>query len=206
MRQSPVAYLIRHGETEGNHQGLFRGATDYDLNAEGKLDAKNLGKFFSDIPLSAVFSSPKKRARDTAHEIATPHGLKVEVIPNASSLNVGYLSGEPKKDHEHVMDYFEKFTNERIPLGESIDEFRERTQPVIKHVISQGIKNANPTVLVTHSSLIHELSHMLTEDHKQVLVKPGGVVGVWHDPVEGLKIKALLYPSQPGGTDAKYHG
>lgn len=205
MRKSPIAYLVRHGETAGNAAGLFRGDKDFPLNADGKLDAKNLGKFFRDIPLSAVYSSPRMRAQDTAHEIAAPHGLKVETLQNASSLNVGYLAGEPKSAHKHVLDYFEKFTNERIPLGESIDEFRGRTQPLIKSVLAAGMKNVDPVVLVTHSSLVHELSHMLTGDHKQVLVKPGGVAGVWHDPVEGFKIKALLYPST-GEGDSKYHG
>lgn len=205
MRQSPIAYLIRHGETAGNREGRFRGANDYPLDAEGKLDAKNLGKFFQDIPLSAVYSSPKLRARDTAFGIASPHGLKVQVLPDATSLNVGYLSGELKSDHQHALDYFEQFPNERIPLGESINEFRGRTQPLIKQVLAEGVKNANPVALITHSSLVHELSHMLTGDHKQTLVKPGGVVGVWHDPVEGFKMKALLYPSA-GVGDSKYHG
>lgn len=205
MRQSPIAYFIRHGETAGNRDKRFRGQTDYPLDAEGKLDAQKLGEYFKNIPLSAVYSSPKMRARDTAEEIAKHHGLKVETLSNASSLDVGYLAGEKKEDHAHVMPYFERFPNERVPMGESINEFRTRTQPLIKQVLSEGIKNANPVALITHSSLIHELSHMVTGDHNQTLVKPGGVVGVWHDPVEGLKIKALLYPSS-GAGDSKYHG
>lgn len=204
MRSAPIAYFARHGETAGNAANAFRGRTDYPLNGQGVQDAKDLSKWFADKDLSAVYSSPKVRARDTAQAIAMPKGLKVQVVDSLAPIDVGYLSGEPKDDHKGVMDYFQKFPNEHIPLGDSINSFRARVQPDIKKILVEGAHSTHPVLAAVHSSIIHELNHMLTGDHNQTLVKPGGVVGVYHDPEHGLALKALVYPERK--EDVGYHG
>src|SRR6202040_2090630 len=115
----------------------------------------------------------------TAEAIATPKSLKVQTVDAFKPIDVGYLAGEPKDQHKNVMDYFEKYPNERIPLGESLNEFRSRTQQPIKDVLMEGAHSPHPVVAVVHSSIIHELNHILTGDHNQTLVKPGGIVGVY---------------------------
>src|SRR6266550_5158947 len=109
MRTTPIAYFVRHGQTSGNAGGTFRGSRDYPLDEQGKEDAKNVGKWFSDKEISAIFASPLSRTRDTAEAISNSKGLKVQIVNEFKSLNVGYLAGEKKSDHEHVMDYFEKY-------------------------------------------------------------------------------------------------
>jgi len=204
MRDTPIAYFVRHGETAGNAAGTFRGPIDFPLNAEGVRDAKNLGKWFEGKEISAVYASPKTRARDTAEAIAIPKGLKVQAVDSFGPINVGYLAGEPKDQHKNVMDYFEKYPNEKIPMGESVNEFRARTQPPIKKVLVEGAHSTHPVVAVVHSSIIHELNHIITGDHNQTLVKPGGVVGVYQHPQKGLEIRALLYPEHE--ERVPYHG
>jgi broad specificity phosphatase PhoE len=191
-------------ETAGNASGAFRGPVDYPLNAEGVTDAKNVGKWFADKDISAVYSSTKTRTRDTAEQIAIPKGFKVQPIPELGPIDVGYLAGEPKKDHEGVMNYFEKYPDEKIPMGESINDFRARTQEPIKKILTEGAHSPHPVVAVVHSSIIHELNHIITGDHNQTLVKPGGIVGVYQHPEHGLAIKALLYPEKEEGVP--YHG
>jgi len=204
INKNPICYFARHGTTIGNANGTFRGAKDFPLDEQGKEDAKNLGKWFSNKELSAVYSSPLTRTRDTAEAVAIPKGLKVQPVEGFRSLNVGYLAGEKKSDHEHVMDYFEKFPNERVPAGESINEFRARTQPPIKKILVEAAHSEKPILAMVHSSIIHELNHIITGDHNQTLVKPGGVVGVYQHPTKGLALKALLRPEIE--EEAKYHG
>lgn len=200
-----VAYFARHGETASNAGGKFRGQSNIPLNSSGKEDAAKLNDYFDKTPISKVFSGPLDRTLDTAKAIATPKNLQVEVLDGLRPLNVGYLSGEKKSDHEHVMDYFQKFPNEHIPMGDSIQSFRERSQPAIKQVLAFGMKNEVPPLAAVHSSIIHEVNHMLTGDHMQTLVKPGGLIAVYHHPDFGFKIKALLHPST-GASDSKYLG
>ena len=204
MRKSPIAYFVRHGQVAGNASNSFRGQADSPLNAHGVQDAKNLKDWFSTKAISAVYASPKTRAKDTAEQIATPKQLKVQTVDAFKPIDVGYLSGEPKTDHKNVMDYFEKNPHEKIPMGESINEFRSRTQGPIKDVLAKGAHSPNPVVAVVHSSIIHELNHIITGDHNQTLVKPGGVVGVYQHPTKGLALKAELYPEHE--ESVPYHG
>jgi probable phosphoglycerate mutase len=204
MNKQPIAYFVRHGTTAGNANGTFRGPIDYPLDAQGKQDASTLGKWFSDKSIGAIYASPKKRAQDTAREVALPHQLKVKTVDAFQPINVGYLAGEPKKDHAGIMDYFEKNPNEKVPMGESLNEFRGRTQQPIKDLLAKGAHSPRPVVAVVHSSIIHELNHIITGDHNQTLVKPGGVVGVFHHPEHGLALKALLYPEKEEAVP--YHG
>lgn len=204
MRKHPIAYFARHGETQGNAAGAFRGPIDYPLTPSGEQDAKYLGKWFENKPLSAIFASPKKRTQDTAAAVATPKGLKIQTEPAFAPINVGYLAGEPKDQHKNVMDYFEKYPDEKIPMGESVNEFRARTQGPIKDVLTEGAHSKYPVLAVVHSSIIHELNHIISGDHNQTLVKPGGVVGVYQHPEKGLALKALLYPEKE--EEVPYHG
>lgn len=203
--QNVLAYFARHGQTEANAAGEFRGPNNVPLDSTGKRDAQELKEYFKDIELGDVFASDKDRTMDTAHAIADPKGLKIQPLKDLNALNVGYLAGEPKAEHQKVVDYFQKNTHQKFPNGESIEDFRDRSQPVIKHAIGLGAKNKKPSLVVAHSSIIHELNHIVTGDHNQTLVKPGGLVGVFRTD-KGLQLKALLKPSKESKDDSHYAG
>lgn len=200
-----IAYFGRHGETANNAQGRFRGPSNVPLDQNGVKDAENMAKFFAPIKLDSVYSSTKDRTQVTARAVADPKSLKVTPLAAFDPLNVGYLAGEKKEDHPDVMDYFQKHPDSKVPLGESLNQFRDRTQPAIKKLLTLGSKTAHPPLAVVHSSIIHEVNHMLTGNHMQTLVKPGGIVAVYHHPKNGFHIKALLHPST-GAGDSKYGG
>src|ERR1041385_5480295 len=62
----PELWLIRHGETEWSRSGAHTSRTDLPLTAEGELRAKALGTILSSHKFAAAFSSPMRRALDTA--------------------------------------------------------------------------------------------------------------------------------------------
>lgn len=200
-----VAYFGRHGETANNASGRFRGQSNLPLDKHGLEDASRMGEFFKSIDLGSVYSSTKDRTMVTARAVADPKSLKVQPMAELDPLNVGYLSGEKKEDHGDVMDFFQKNPDAHIPNGDSINSFRQRTQPGIKKILKLGMTAGKPPLAVVHSSIIHEVNHLLTGDHKQTLVKPGGVIAVYHHPQKGFHIKALMHPST-GASDSKYTG
>ena len=200
-----VAYFGRHGETANNAQGRFRGQSNIPLDENGERDAENMGKFFAGKDIGSVYSSTKDRTIVTARAVADPKNLEVTPVAAFDPLNVGYLAGEKKEDHEHVMPFFQNNPDEKIPMGESINDFRKRTQPDLKKILKIGFSAPKPPLAVVHSSIIHEVNHMLTGNHNETLVKPGGVIAVYHHPTHGFKIKALLHPSI-GASDSKYAG
>lgn len=62
-----TVYLLRHGETTWNADGnRYCGATDVELTTKGKTQALDAGMLLKGISFDAVYSSPLKRALDTA--------------------------------------------------------------------------------------------------------------------------------------------
>lgn len=175
-----VAYFVRHGETEGNAKGLFRGALDYPLSDKGQQDADRLKDYFSHVVLGHAYCSDTTRARTTAETVLEPKGMVASETSDLRAWNTGYLSGLKKSEHQNDIDFFTKNDNTDIPNGESLTKFRLRVQPRIKTAILNGIQTGTPSITVAHSSIVHELSNMVTGNPHNVKVKPGGVVAVYH--------------------------
>jgi bisphosphoglycerate-dependent phosphoglycerate mutase len=194
-KSTPVAYFIRHGETLGNKNGVFRGGLDFPLDANGLKDANFLKDYFSNIPLGSAYTSDALRARTTAETVLEPKGMVASETPDLRSWNTGYLSGLKKSEHQRDIDFFQNHPDKVIPNGESLDQFKQRIRPRIKNSILKGIKEGIPSITFLHSSGIHELSNMIYGDHSYIKVRPGGAVGVYKHGNK-LTVKALIKDSK----------
>lgn len=85
--------LIRHGETEWNKQGRFQGSTDIPLSDTGYEQARLLSAQLADKHLAAVWSSPLRRALDTARAVAAPHRLPVKQHRDLREIEMGQWEG-----------------------------------------------------------------------------------------------------------------
>lgn len=190
-----VALFGRHGETTANDKNLFRGPIDYDLNEKGRQQAKEMGDHLN-IPFSAIFSSPKKRAVGTA-KIALGEKVPIRVVPGFDSYNIGHLAGKPKNEENlKIVRYYQDNPSEVIPGGESLNQFRKDVDPDIIRVIQLGDETGFPTMSFVHSSIVHEVSYLLHGDHTKVKVRPGGLVGVFKNGDRFLA-RPLLKESGP---------
>ena len=61
-----MIYVVRHGQTDWNLEGRFQGRIDIPLNEKGKSQAKKTKEKLEGIKFDKVFSSPLKRALETA--------------------------------------------------------------------------------------------------------------------------------------------
>jgi broad specificity phosphatase PhoE len=86
-------FLIRHGETALNAAGVLRGQLDVPLNETGEAEARALGGVFREVPLSAVVSSPLRRAVETARPIATASGAPLTIDERLSDRFYGEVAG-----------------------------------------------------------------------------------------------------------------
>jgi alpha-ribazole phosphatase len=87
-------YLVRHGETEWNAEGRICGRTDIPLSEAGRQQAKSLAERLKPIPFEALYSSPLKRALETALVIAEPLGLQPILDDRLVELNYGQWEGK----------------------------------------------------------------------------------------------------------------
>jgi broad specificity phosphatase PhoE len=87
-----LIYWVRHGENWANiTRELSTRLVDYNLTPRGVLQAEQTAAFFRGQPVDAVFSSPLKRALETAAPIAAALGLPVQIVEDFRELNVGSL-------------------------------------------------------------------------------------------------------------------
>jgi len=188
---SIVAYFVRHGTTDLNESNKFRGPLDPPLDDRGIDDAHKAADFFSGVKLSDGFSSDKQRAQTTARAVLEPKGLNYTPDPNLRSWNVGYLAGEDKATHQDDIEYFQRHPDEQIPNGESLNQFKARVKKPILNSIQAGISKGTPSLTVAHSSILKEVSSLVTGDHNKENVDPGGIIAVHHDGKK-FGVKALL--------------
>ena len=77
-----ILYIVRHGQTKWNVQKRLQGASDTDLNENGIALAKVTGEALKEVPFSCCFTSPLKRARETAELVLGERKNIVPVYPD----------------------------------------------------------------------------------------------------------------------------
>ena len=127
--------LVRHGQTAwnvGSGAGeRFRGRIDLSLDDTGLAQARALAKRLAGRPIVAVYSSPLKRAVETARPTAQQLGLPVQPLPGIIDINYGDWQGlsHPKVASAYP-DLYRRWleTPHRVkfPNGESLRQVRFR--------------------------------------------------------------------------------
>ncbi len=62
--------LIRHGETDWNHQGRRQGRRDVPLNEQGRAQMRRCADMLKGLPVDAILTSPLSRATESAAILA----------------------------------------------------------------------------------------------------------------------------------------
>ena len=144
--------LARHGETAWNVEKVFRGRADVALDEVGIKQAELLGKYLSSLKLQAIYSSPLRRALDTARIVARYQQLSVQIADGLTDFDYGkwqsLTAQEVKRQYPTL--YHEWLTNPhtvRMPEGESLEDVGARALPVVEEVIA---KYQGEVLLVSH--------------------------------------------------------
>lgn len=88
-------YIVRHGETDTNHEGKINGsATDLNLNELGINQVEYLKKHLNIQMFDEVYSSPLKRAQQTAN-ILNQNIHTVKIDDRLREINYGSWDGLP---------------------------------------------------------------------------------------------------------------
>ena len=145
---------MRHGETVWNQQFRIQGgSSDTDLSQNGIDQAQKLGLALRDIAISAIYSSPLKRALDTAQAIASQLGLEVNIEPALKEMEVGDLEGIPIAElgtnfSRYMIEWRKGEGTAKLPGGESLIDLSERVWTAVQSMI-KNIGHGN-VVLVSH--------------------------------------------------------
>ena len=86
-------HLIRHGVTESNRQRRYMGRSDEGLSSEGRRQVRQLALRGATLDIEAVYSSPLRRARDTAEIVGQPYHLRPELAADFTELDLSRWEG-----------------------------------------------------------------------------------------------------------------
>lgn len=162
-------YLVRHGENPANitHEFSYR-IVDYSLTPKGILQAEQTAIFLKNIPIDAIYSSPLKRACETAQIIAAPHNLPVTTLEGFREVNVGDLElGPPDvaawRRHDQVVAAWQDGRPETpFPGGENFLELVERTRQALLEA-TRG-RESQRIVIAAHGGCITAIVRNVCSD------------------------------------------
>jgi probable phosphoglycerate mutase len=152
--------LIRHGETKGNREGLFRGQMDFPLNENGEQQARDLAHALKNYDLKAVYASPLARAKTTAEIVASPHNLKIEIESGFTNINLGLWQGKPKAEiQERFPDLWQLWITEperlQLPQGETLGEVQNRSFEALVEITQKH--SGQSVAIVSHRAVLKPL-------------------------------------------------
>ena len=153
--------LVRHAQSAGNARGVLSGTEDLPLTDLGRAQAAALGERLRSLSITAVYTSPLARARDTAQATAERIGLPVTILDGLREASLGAAEGLSWQEIR------ERWTlgsgvawADGIPGAEPGLDVRTRVSSVVDELLD---RHRDELVLcVSHAGTItHALQHVL---------------------------------------------
>lgn len=132
----PLFYVLRHGATDWNDQGLLLGSQDIPMNEKGRRRIEKAAQLLKTVPIAKVISSPLLRAQETADIL----GFPFEIDERLREAHLGEREGEPK-------------TQEKLFAWQKCEEYRAFEERALS-----AFENCEPsTLFVTHGNVLEAL-------------------------------------------------
>lgn len=161
-------YFLRHGETNDSEHGIVQGQRDTVLNDEGRLTAWKAARFLSQVDLGSIYSSPLRRAWETANIISRATAIPVTPLPGLMERHWGTYQGKPRDTRPRLRD----------PDGvETTDVFWSRVLAAMK-----SITGRLPVLVVAHSGVFRLLCNHAGSSVDQSTTVANGLVFKFNPP------------------------
>ena len=158
--------LARHAESAWNAERRFQGRTDVGLSDMGLAQAAALARAVARRRVGAVYSSPLRRARETAEIVAKERGLTVTLVDDLRELSLGAWEGRTVDDvlameADAYRNWRERPYDCPPPEGEHIADVARRVLPVMELIVSSHA-DGQEALVVSHGGVISVyLCHLL---------------------------------------------
>jgi broad specificity phosphatase PhoE len=145
--------ILRHGRTEWNRVERFRGRADIALDEVGKKQAEAAANRIKGWPVSAIYSSPLRRALSTADIVGAALHLTVQPALGIIDIDFGEWQGLSAEDvsarnSRLYSQWVENPDKIKFPGGERFAEARKRVSRTVDDLILKHPKET--IVLVSH--------------------------------------------------------
>ncbi len=182
-------YIMRHGESEANASGRIQGHADYPLNDNGRAQALAAASYLSGRGIGRVFSSPLRRALDTARAISSGLALPPPVIePALTELDTGCFTGLTMEEirerfpADHAR--FRSQSWEGVSGAESNESLERRAKAVWALLRDEASRSEGNIVALTHGGTIQWLVRVCFGSRSWMPILPTGNCCVYRLSVE----------------------
>ncbi|MGX7417163.1 histidine phosphatase family protein [Carnobacterium gallinarum] len=173
-------YFVRHGKTVWNLEGRFQGGYgDSALLEESIADAKKTGKALKEVAFTQAFSSPQKRAKDTATYIIEESDQVIPLTEQDGLREIGFGEWEGQlfsyaeelhpEEYHNLRSHPEKYDPSAFG-GEDYLTLIERSQQVIKEAVKK-YPNDNLLFVAHGVTLITVIHSLLGENTREIRSK-----------------------------------
>lgn len=189
-------YMIRHGETDWNTIKRLQGRSDIELNAKGRRLAELTAEALWAVDFSRIYTSPLKRAKETAMIIRRDREIPVHEEPRIIEMCFGIYEGlcSGKENYTIPDPNFSHFftqPDQYIPPegAESIEELCERTTEFLQELVSNQDMKEDTVLISTHGAAMMGL---LSSVHNR------GIAGFWGKGVHKNCAVTILETTENG--------
>lgn len=134
-------YIIRHGETEENAQGILQGHLQGHLTEKGKQQARELrARIVNEIHPDHIESSDLQRTVDTSNIINEGFHVNIETTPLLRERDWGILTGK----------LISALPHDFPPSVESVAQMMERARQYLLTIWKKYEKNNLSILIVSH--------------------------------------------------------
>jgi alpha-ribazole phosphatase len=155
-------YLLRHGATRANEEGLYIGRTDLPLSDDGRAELMKKYDTYIYPEVSRVYSSPLSRAVQTA-EILFPNvpPESILIADDLREMDFGVFEGLPAAELAEL-DSFKKWLRGGIdaapPEGETGRDVLARCYLAIDAIITDMMESGfTDAGVVTHGGILSNI-------------------------------------------------
>jgi broad specificity phosphatase PhoE len=155
-------FLVRHGETAQNLQMRYIGVRDEPLTSSGKKQARRAAKALSELPIRIIYSSPLRRAADTAVHIQAACGAELRLDSRLAEGSFGRWEGLTRAEvlqlgpaDAEMLTRWESDSACAPAGGESIESIQKRVVSLMNDLRKEFLGSS--VVLVSHVGPIKAL-------------------------------------------------
>ena len=180
-------YIGRHGTTDDDVRGCWSGWTSVPINEQGKKEIDETAEKLKDAGIRRIVCSNLERAKQTAYRISAALGdIPVSIDWRLNAMDLGIFAGENEKENEEKIKLYVNSPDTKIPGGESMTGYIERTNTAIDEIRGTN-EETGPILVITHSSAIATyLCELKTLERSSCLLSPAGMV-----KIEGKKMTVI---------------
>jgi len=158
-------YLIRHGQTQADVNGVICGSSDIGLTDLGKQQAEHLANMLASVRLDGIIHSGMQRSEQTANIILGQRSVKLETQPLAQEICFGQWELRCHKEVESsaatsYTDWCRDWQLAEVPGGELFTDFSQRIRQALSQLY-QRPANSQLAIIGEQGALSFMLAMML---------------------------------------------